>query len=106
MVFLVSFLKNFLGAPPPTPNPLSRTPFRTPWRTRLVNQLEGKALGLQNLARGEKFSRDEEDIKAGLTMLEVVCKPVLNYEGEVWAFSSKTDEQRLERIPQRFTYPL
>ena len=32
-----------------------------------VNLLEGKALGLQNLARGGKFWRDEEDIKAGLT---------------------------------------
>ena len=44
-----------------------------------VNHLEGKALGLQNLARGGKFWRDEEDIKAGFTMWEVVCKPVLNY---------------------------
>ena len=43
-----------------------------------VNHLEGKALGLQNLARGGKFWRDDEDIKAGLTMWEVVCKPVLN----------------------------
>ena len=60
-----------------------------------VNHLEGKALGLQNLARGGKFWRDEEDIKAGLTMWEVVCKPVLNYGAEVWACSSKTDEQRL-----------
>ena len=66
-----------------------------------VNHLEGKALGLQNLARGGKFWRDEEDIKAGLTMWEVVCKPVLNYGGEVWACSSKTDEQRLERIQNR-----
>ena len=63
--------------------------------------MEGKALGLQNLARGGKFWRDEEDIKAGLTMWEVVCKPVLNYGGEVWACSSKTDEQRLERIQNR-----
>ena len=55
-----------------------------------VNHLEGKALGL---ARGGKFWRDEEDIKAGLTMWKVVCKPVLNYGGEVWACSSKTDEQ-------------
>ena len=31
----------------------------------------------------------------------VVCKPVLNYGGEVWACSSKTDEQRLERIQNR-----
>ena len=66
-----------------------------------VNHLEGKALGLQNLARGGKFWRDEEDIKAGLTMWEVVCKPVLNYGAEVWACSSKTDEQRLERIQNR-----
>ena len=65
-----------------------------------VNHLDGKALGLQNLARGgnSKFWRDEEDIKAGLTMWEVVCKPVLNYGAEVWACSSKADEQRLERI--------
>ena len=66
-----------------------------------VNHLEGKALGLQNLAGGGKFWRDEEDIKAGLTMWEVVCKPVLNYGGEVRACSSKTDEQRLERIQNR-----
>ena len=66
-----------------------------------VNHLEGKALGLQNLARGGKFWRDEEDIKAGLTMWEVVCKPVLNYGAEVWACSSKTDEQRLKRIQNR-----
>ena len=46
-----------------------------------VNHLEGKALGLQNLARGWKFWRDEEDIKAGLTMWEVVCKPVLKLWG-------------------------
>ena len=56
-----------------------------------VNHLEGKAYGLQNLARGGKFWRDEEDIKAGLTMWEVVCKPVLNYGAEVWACSSKAD---------------
>ena len=37
----------------------------------------------------------------GLTMWEVVCKPVLNYGAEVWACSSKTDEQRLERIQNR-----
>ena len=49
-----------------------------------VNHLEGKALGLQNLARGGKFWRDENDIKAGLTMWEA-CKPVLNYGAEVWA---------------------
>ena len=59
-----------------------------------VNHLEGKPLGLQNLARGGKFWRDEEGIKAGLTMWEVVCKPVLNYGAEVWTCSSKTDEQR------------
>ena len=37
-----------------------------------VNHLEGKALGLQNLTRGGKFWMDEEVIKAGLTMREVV----------------------------------
>ena len=69
-----------------------------------VNHSEGKALlplGLQNLARGGKFWRDDEDIKAGLKMWEVVCKPVLNYGAEVWACSSKADEQRLERIQNR-----
>ena len=66
-----------------------------------VNHLEGKALGLQNLARGGKFWRDEEDIKAGLTMWEVVCKPVLNYGAEVWAWASNADEQRLEQIQNR-----
>ena len=66
-----------------------------------VNNLEGKALGLQNLARGGKFWREEEDIKAGLTMWEVVCKPVSNYGTEAWACSSKADEQRLERIQNR-----
>ena len=34
-------------------------------------------------------------------MWEVVCKPVLNYGAEVWACSSKADEQRLERIQNR-----
>ena len=52
-----------------------------------VNHLKGKALGLQNLARGEKFWGDKEDIKAGLTMWEVVRKPVLNHGAEVWACS-------------------
>ena len=66
-----------------------------------VNHLEGKALGIQNLARGGKFWRDEEDIKAGLTMREVACKPVLNYGAEFWACSSKADEQKLERIQNR-----
>ena len=77
------------------------------WINRQVNghnheiHLEWKALGLQYLARGGKFWRDEEDIKAGLTMWEVVCKPVLNYGAEVWACSSKADEQGLERILNR-----
>ena len=66
-----------------------------------VNHLEGKALGLHNLARWGKFWSYEEDIKAELTTWEVVCKRVLNYGGEVWACSSKTDEQRLERIQNR-----
>ena len=43
-----------------------------------VNHLEGKALGLQNLARGGKFWRYEGDIKAGLMMWEVGCKLVLS----------------------------
>ena len=72
------------------------------WINRQVNghngHLEGKALGLQNLARGGKLWKNEQDIKAGLTMWEVVCKPVLNYGAEVWACSSEADEQRLERI--------
>ena len=48
----------------------------------------------QNLARGGKFWMDEEDIKAGLTMWEAVCKPVLTYGAEVWACSSKADMNR------------
>ena len=48
------------------------------WINKQVNgHLEGKALGLQNLARGGKLWKNEQDIKAGLTMWEVVCKPVL-----------------------------
>ena len=45
-----------------------------------------------------KFWRKEEDIKAGLTVWEVACKPALNYGAEVWVCSSKADDVRLEQI--------
>ena len=66
-----------------------------------INHLVGRAVGLQNLARATKFWRKEEDIKAGLTIWEVACKPALNYGAEVWACSSKADEVRLEQIQDR-----
>ena len=66
-----------------------------------VRHLEEKALGLQHLARGAKFWRIDEDIKAGLTTWEVVCKPVLNYGAEVWACASNADEHRVEVIQNR-----
>ena len=64
-----------------------------------ISHLEEKAMGLRmhNLARGAKFWRRDEDIRAGLTMWEVVCKPVLNYGADVWACSSKADEDKLEK---------
>ena len=66
-----------------------------------INHLEEKAMGLHNLARGAKFWRGDEDIQAGLTMWEVVCKPVLNYGADVWACSSKADEDKLEKMQNR-----
>ena len=66
-----------------------------------VNHLVGKGVGLQNLARGAKFWRGEEDIEAGLIAWEVASRPVLNYGAEVWACSSKADEHRLEQIQDR-----
>ena len=63
-----------------------------------VNHLVGKAVGLQNLARAAKFCRKKADIKAGLTIWEVTCKPALNYRAEVWAYSSKADEVRSQQI--------
>jgi len=63
-----------------------------------IRHLEGKAMALQHLARRAKFWRIDEDVKAGLTTWEVVCKPVLNYGGGIWACSSKADEHRLEKI--------
>ena len=50
------------------------------------------------MARAAKFGGKEEDIKAGLTLWEVACKPALIYGAEVWACSSKADEVRIEQI--------
>ena len=52
-----------------------------------VNHLpEGKALGLQTLARGKgNFGgMKSRGYKRDSTMWEVVCKPVLTYGAEVW----------------------
>ena len=52
-------------------------------------------------SRFANLARSQADIKAGLTVWEVGCKPALNYGAKVWACSSKTYEVRLEQIQDR-----
>ena len=66
-----------------------------------VEHLLEKAASLHGLARKAKFWRGGEDVEAGIVMWEAACSPKLNYGSEVWACSSKREEDRLEQVQER-----
>lgn len=66
-----------------------------------VEHLLEKAASLHGLARKAKFWRGGEDVEAGIVMWEAACGPKLNYGSEVWACSSKREEDRLEQVQER-----